>query len=99
MERFGRLCDRVLRCMEKDLSVTFTDLLVSSVCFASAKFLYNRPWLKASMLTREHIYKILTVIKEIIIKANGPVSIKVDAGLFFVGRNGFAGRFKLKCIE
>lgn len=68
--------------MEKDLSVTFADLLVNSVCFASAKFLCNRPWLKASMLTREHIYKILTVIKEIIIKANGPVSIKFDAGLF-----------------
>lgn len=82
MERFGRLCDRVLRCMEKDLSVTLADLLVSNVCFALAKFLCNRPWLKASMLTREHIYKILTVIKEIIIKANGPVSIKVDAGLF-----------------
>lgn len=49
--------------MEKDLSVTFADLLVSSVCFASAKFLCNRPWLKASMLTREHINKILTVIK------------------------------------
>lgn len=46
MERFGRLCGRVLRCMEKDLSVTFADLLVNSVCFASAKFLCNRPWLK-----------------------------------------------------
>lgn len=56
--------------MEKDLSVTLADLLVSNVCFALAKFLCNRPWLKASMLTREHICKILTVIKEIIIKAS-----------------------------
>lgn len=28
--------------MEKDLSVTLADLLVSNVCFALAKFLCNR---------------------------------------------------------